>query len=494
MKRTSYDSVLEYVSNNDTNKNNTKLLIKREEYDLLYKENKTKRSPKLRFSCGICGKEYTVNFSNFKKTQKQCSECGNKMIGDKLSTTYEELKTYIEVDSNSGCKLITRKEELDKEKIIQDISENTHVKLNILCGKGCGRTYKISYKTFKANKQFKCPKCSQLEQTIKMTKSTTQFEEEVLNLVGNKYTILEGYVNANTKLLMRHNSSKCNNYEWRVSPHNFKIGTRCPICSHCSYKKTEEEFKKDVYDIYKDEYTVLGEYINNHTKILVRHNCEECNNHEWTIKPNNLLQGQRCSKCFSRKLKTQEEFEYNVFNLYGDEYSVIGNYVNSITKVLMKHTLCGHEWGIIPSALLNNHGCPKCNMSKGERRVDSFLSNNNIPHDREFIYEDLISDLGNSLRYDFIVFNNGEPINIRCLIEYDGKQHFSLQEGFVELKQFKRLQYHDNQKNEYCIKNHIPLIRIPYWDFNNIEIILEDILSHNNLKSNYIIQNNIEIN
>ena len=36
------------------------------------------------------------------------------------------------------------------------------------------------------------------------------------------------------------------------------------------------------------------------------------------------------------------------------------------------------------------------------------------------------------------------------------------------------IQKRDNIKTEYCKDNNITLIRIPYWDFNNIENILKE--------------------
>lgn len=36
----------------------------------------------------------------------------------------------------------------------------------------------------------------------------------------------------------------------------------------------------------------------------------------------------------------------------------------------------------------------------------------------------------------------------------------------------ERLIINDVRKNQYCFKNHIKLIRIPYTEFNNIELIL----------------------
>ena len=36
-------------------------------------------------------------------------------------------------------------------------------------------------------------------------------------------------------------------------------------------RKTQEEFVSEVKELFGDEYIVLGQYINNRTKILVKH-------------------------------------------------------------------------------------------------------------------------------------------------------------------------------------------------------------------------------
>ena len=40
--------------------------------------------------------------------------------------------------------------------------------------------------------------------------------------------------------------------------------------------------------------------------------------------------------------------------------------------------------------------------------------------------------------------------------------------------ELKETQYRDELKNEYCLKHGIPLIRIPYWHYNDLK--LEDLL------------------
>ena len=46
------------------------------------------------------------------------------------------------------------------------------------------------------------------------------------------------------------------------------------------------------------------------------------------------------------------------------------------------------------------------------------------------------------------------------------------------------VQYHDKLKNKYCKKNNIPLIRIPYWQFDKIEQILDKWLNKYGLTNN----------
>lgn len=64
-----------------------------------------------------------------------------------------------------------------------------------------------------------------------------------------------------------------------------------------SHKKTQEEFKKEVEDGTNGEYTLLGEYVNNRTKVLIRHNCEKCNNNEYEVRPTDFTRGNRCPSC-----------------------------------------------------------------------------------------------------------------------------------------------------------------------------------------------------
>ena len=176
--------------------------------------------------------------------------------------------------------------------------------------------------------------------------------------------------------------------------------------------------------------------------------------------------GRRCSYCYGNAKYSYEEVKEYVesfgFELLSTEYK------NNRTKLKLK---CPNEhiFNMEFTSFKNqNSRCPICNVSKGEQRIMNWLEEDNM----KYIYDepyfnDLLSPLGNPLRPDFIIEDR------KIWIEYDGEFHY---ENKMYEEEFKKLQIHDNIKNQYAIKNSWKLIRIPYWDFNRIEEILDKYL------------------
>ena len=59
------------------------------------------------------------------------------------------------------------------------------------------------------------------------------------------------------------------------------------------------------------------------------------------------------------------------------------------------------------------------------------------------------------------------------LIEFDGQQHYESVGFFGGEKTYEDTLARDELKNEYCSTNDIKLIRIAYWDYENIEDIID---------------------
>ena len=293
-------------------------------------------------------------------------------------------------------------------------------------------------------------------------KDSKDFVNEVYNLVGDEYTVVGEYINDNTKIEIRHNT--CGNL-WKVLPHNFLNGHRCIKCYDYE-RKTHEEFVKEVNKKYNNEYTIIGEYKNSKTKLLIRHNL--CKN-SWETITNSFLRGARCPFCFGKIRKTQEQFNKEVYELVNDEYTVLSEYKNAHTKIKIRHNCdkCGnYEWYVKPVNFLNGHGCPVCKESKGEKQVRKFLLENNIKFVPQKTYDNLKGLKNGLLSYDFYLpkFN--------LLIEYQGEFHQRGQVINQTESQFQYQQEHDRRKREYAKQHNIKLLEIWYWDFDNIEKIL----------------------
>ncbi|WP_291631441.1 hypothetical protein [Clostridium sp.] len=63
-----------------------------------------------------------------------------------------------------------------------------------------------------------------------------------------------------------------------------------------------------------------------------------------------------------------------------------------------------------------------CINSKGELKISSILNDNNIKYKTQYTFNDLRSENGSLLRFDFAILNDDNKL--LYLIEYQGKQHY----------------------------------------------------------------------
>ena len=136
---------------------------------------------------------------------------------------------------------------------------------------------------------------------------------------------------------------------------------------------------------------------------------------------------------------------------------------------------CGHEW----KALVNSRnrkveatGCPKCNQSKGEKQISIYLEKKHIKFKAQ--YRTKKCKNSNTLPFDFAILSKKE--DLICLIEFDGQQHFYPNAMFGGEESFKKTKQNDEIKTNYCINNNIPLIRIPYWLRDYVDVVLDHFL------------------
>ncbi len=262
--------------------------------------------------------------------------------------------------------------------------------------------------------------------------------------------------------------------EFKMSFHNHLAGKGC---KRCGIQKNINNQKKKIYDLLKEfdlshnnsnisfSYPDIEKYyINNHTKIPIL--CNQCKKVFWR-EPITHKKGFSCPYCsgWHRTLNEWIEIFENIHgkNKYG--YSEIHE-INSSNEII---SVKCYKHGIFKTKASYHQqgsGCPKCKLSHGENIIEIFLKENNIIYEIQKKFKDC--KYKNFLKFDFYL-----PEYNMC-IEYDGGLHFKPVEYFGGEEAFEKTKMRDQIKNDYCKNNNIKLVRIPYWEFNNIKNILND--------------------
>ena len=195
---------------------------------------------------------------------------------------------------------------------------------------------------------------------IMAKKWDTKMFSDFIALTYPEFEVRGEYVSSADKILIYH--KECGR-EFNIIARNFKHRGTCPLCNG-KFKSSTSEFKKKVKTLTDNEYDVMGEYVTCKDKIKLKH--KECGTMYFATPDDFLNGGTRCPKCFGNNRKTTEQFKAEVFNLFNDEYVVLGEYKNNKTPLLMQHNIgkCNHEFMVSPDAFLRGSHCNKCGTEK----------------------------------------------------------------------------------------------------------------------------------
>jgi len=482
-----------------------------------------------------CETRFNASFSKFKdRNKRQCNKCSGM-----IPWNIDSIKQFIEIDSMSGCKLIS--------KIYTGIKD----KIDIECR--CGRPFSVSFDVFKNKKQRQCGYCSN-----KINLNTNNVREYVNDL---GYELISDYINSKENIIIKdkygfyycvlfHNLKKyktlpiastsniysiqniqlwcklniksfeliSNTYKkgklkWKCLKDDcgeiFEMSWDCiqsgQNCSYCAGKKVglsnclatkNPELTKEWHSTKNGKLTPYDVTANSGKKIWWQ--CSKNPKHEWDDFISNRNKSINCPYCSHERpsedynlLKDNpelcEEWDYKKNKKKPEEYTP-----GSGEYVYWKCKECGHEWYAQINSRNRGIGCPECNKSKGEKECKRvFISKGFIEISQEeynilsdidknkYIYfipqmkfDNLIGLGGGLLSYDFYI-----P-KYNLLTEYDGEFHYKPIKKYKNEpmkyaeERLRKQQIHDKFKDEYAQDNKIILLRIPYWDFDNIESIL----------------------
>lgn len=295
----------------------------------------------------------------------------------------------------------------------------------------------------------------------------------------------------NTKSLLLFKCHCGNKFETSFEKFKSRNKRQCNDCGYknCNIEKqyTYQQVKSFIEIESKSHCKLLSNKYNN-TKTNLKIKCECGNVFITTFEKFKDRNKRQCNKCGYMNIKEYFTFTYDYVKSWIETNSscelLSDTYINCYEPLLLKCE-CGRTFEKPFSYFKRSkhYKCDYCSnlFSLGEMKVEEFLLSQNINYIPQYTFDELKAiNNRQKLRFDFAVFDNNG--NIKCLIEYDGKQHFTPVDYFGGKKSFEVLQANDKKKESFCKLNNIQLIRIPYYQLENIEEILYKNLIQN--KSN----------
>jgi very-short-patch-repair endonuclease len=295
--------------------------------------------------------------------------------------------------------------------------------------------------------------------------TTEEFIKRATSIHGDKYDYSKVcYINSKTKINIicaRHGK-----FNQTPSDHVYRKAG-CPKCGTASTnsirRMTTDEFISRANHIHSGKYNYPKTiYLNSRTDVNLI-----CPTHGiFTQNPMHHLNGAGCPKCSKNCNYTTNEFISEAIKIHGNVYdysnAVYTTAHNPIKIICKKHGIFEQH----PYRHLQRQGCPKCNRSKGEVRIERYLIDNDMHYHSEYKFNECRNI--HKLPFDFYI-----P-DYNLLIEYDGEQHFKPIKQFGGVTTFNRTVENDDIKTEFAELNNINLLRIPFHKFNNIYDLLND--------------------
>lgn len=228
---------------------------------------------------------------------------------------------------------------------------------------------------------------------------------------------------------------------------------------------------------------ISTEYVRSDKKLeWLCHKCNKIFLASWT----NIISGNGCRHCkysaHAKILASPQSQEESLLFRYPDIAKDWDYDLNADTPLDYKPKSSKKKWWKCPFCqnsyetsiyhrTKDGSGCPRCKISHGETQIYNYLKSSGI----DFIQQHSFPDCYNKklLRFDFYL-----PEYNLC-IEFQGKQHYypydfaSFSYDTKDaIRKYDYITNNDNIKREYCLKNDINLLEIPYTKINSINTIL----------------------
>ena len=293
-----------------------------------------------------------------------------------------------------------------------------------------------------------CPKCAVEYKARKISLSQEEAVAKFRDVHGEKYNYDSvKYKNNKTPVEVicpEHGS-------FFIKPQLLMEGHGCPKCAKGGIKLTQDEFIDRMNTRLANIDFSDFNYVN--AQSVGRCKCKTCG-FEWETTYVSLTQSiYGCPNCAtqrraSKRRETMDGFKEKYYSKFPNNGYVFPEteYINALTKIAVECPKHG-RFTMKPGDLMNGHGCPKCNQSQMEKKIDAELAKNEF----NYIPQARFDWLGaKSLDFYLPDFNLG--------IECQGDQHFVIIEHFGGKEKFDKVRERDKLKKNLCNGNGVRLI------------------------------------
>lgn len=291
---------------------------------------------------------------------------------------------------------------------------------------------------------------------------------------------------------------KCRNHWCRMSyeqepASRANQGQRCPYCNigkPCHWNclsTTHPELVKE----WSPSNTFTPDMVTHGSHVSVEWICSNYpSTHRWIAQVNHRAIAENgCPACnsaqYQQETRGHEYFVEVSMQIHRGKYSYPERYINNLTPigiycpVLDPHTRKPHGlFKQTPNNHKTGYGCSLCakfKVSRGIRVIDAIIEELGYKRYIDYILEKSYQDLRgvtHPLRFDRYI------TSLNLLIEYDGQQHFSPAANWGGLDAFHVNRHRDLLKDDYCYRNKINIMRIPYHikDESDIRIFINGVI------------------
>ena len=183
-----------------------------------------------------------------------------------------------------------------------------------------------------------------------------------------------------------------------------------------------------------------------------------------------------CEICYKERMRnnfglSQDEFIARLYSVH-PELDIVGEYNCMSEEILIHCNTHNYTFKTRPSDILRRVSCcPKSFKTYKEEAMCTLIESWGYKISRQHVFDNCKDT--RVLKFDCYL------IDFNTVVEYDGENHFhpvkfGTQSEEEAIEKYEYTKNHDRIKDQYCMNNNINIIRVPYYQFDDMEYYLFD--------------------